>query len=579
MLQSLRIRNLVIIEDLSVDFSPGLNLLTGETGTGKSIVVDAVGLVVGRRADRSLIRSGTDRTIVEALFQVEPDSAAVRWAEDRDMSDLFDGGQLLVRREMASSGGTVRLNGSPCTLSLLAELGALLLELHGQHEFRSLLSPEHHLALLDRYGGHGAPLDDVRESFRKVKESRQRLDELRRAAEGRSERIRELEAASREIDAVAPRPGELVELERERELLRNAGEVSRLVEEIVELAYEGDRTAASMAAAAAKKARRLSDLDPTMAEIASRLESSALEIQESGAAVRDYRDRNDFNPDRLEQVEARRAALEHLLLRYGADEAAVLERRSDIEGELTRMQDLDGALEQDELELDRAEKEYAVAAIELGRRRARAAKALAPAVEKQLSVLALGKARFDVHLGRGSGETIATNDGEALPLTARGAERAEFLLAANPGEPARPLSRVASGGELSRVMLALHGAVDGAGDDRAIVFDEVDAGIGGRVANAVGARLARLARRNQVLCVTHLPQVAAFADRHFAVRKSVRDGRTSTTVEVLEGERRIEELARMLGGRQVTPTSRKHAAELLATTSVPARTASSRRET
>jgi DNA repair protein RecN (Recombination protein N) len=577
MLHSLRIRNLVIIEDLSVDFAPGLNLLTGETGTGKSIVVDAVGLAVGRRADRSLIRTGADRAIVEALFEVSPDSPAVRWAEERDMPDLFEDGQLVVRREVSASGGSVKLNGSPCTQSMLAELGPLLLELHGQHEFRSLLSPERHLALVDRFGGLGDRLAVVGDRYRGVKAARQRLEDLRRAAAGRADRLAQLEASLREIDEVAPRPGELADLERERELLRNSEEVSRLVEEIVELTYEGERTAASLASTAARSARRLAEVDPTMIDVAQRLGASAVEIQEAGAAVRDYRDHNDFNPLRLEQVEARRAALDRLLLRFGTDEQQVLERRAEIHEELARVRDLDGAMAEDERELRQAEAEYAAEARLLGEQRSLAAKKLAPAVEEQLSALALGKARFDVRLEAATGEAVRVDGHDPVPLTVRGAERGEFLLAANPGEPSRPLNRVASGGELSRVMLALHGAVDGAGDDRTIVFDEVDAGIGGRVANAVGARLARLARGNQVLCVTHLPQVAAFADRHLAVRKKVRGGRTNTEIEALDGKQRIDELARMLGGRQVTPTSRKHAAELLATTAGPVRSARSRR--
>jgi DNA repair protein RecN (Recombination protein N) len=578
MLQSLRIRNLVIIEDLSVDFAPGLNLLTGETGTGKSIVVDAVGLAIGRRADRSLIRAGADRAIVEALFQVGSDSAVARWAAERDMPDLIEDGQLVVRREVAATGGSVKLNGSPCTQSMLAEVGALLLELHGQHEFRTLLSPERHLSLLDRFGDLGERLEVVGDRYRAVNEARRKLEELRRAAEGRADNVARLEAALREIDAVGPRSGELGELERERELLRNSAEVSGLVEEIVELAYEGERTAASLASTAARSARRLAEIDPTMAEVAARLVASSLEIQEAGAAVRDYRDSNDFNPQRLEEVEARRAALERLLLRFGETEDDVLERRSEMQDELARVRELDGAVAEDERDLRRAEAEYVTEARLLGERRQRAARELAPAVEEQLSALALGKARFDVRLAAAVGERVQGEGDETVPLTVRGGERGEFQLAANPGEPSRPLNRVASGGELSRVMLALHGAVDGAGDDRTIVFDEVDAGIGGRVANAVGARLARLARGNQVLCVTHLPQVAAFADWHLAVRKQVRGGRTSTAIEALDGERRVEELARMLGGRKVTPTSRKHAAELLATTTGPARPARSRRE-
>jgi DNA repair protein RecN (Recombination protein N) len=575
MLRSLRIRNLVIIEDLTVEFAPGLNLLTGETGTGKSIVVDAVALAIGRRADRSLIRAGADKAVVEALFEIESGSAAESWATEQEMLDLFEDRHLVVRREVSATGGAIRLNGSPCTRAMLADLGSRLLELHGQHDFRGLLLPERHLALLDRYGGHDEQARKVRERHQGVLDARRRLEELRLAAENREEQARALQAVVREIESVGPEPGELARLDRERVILRNAEAISALVEEIVERTYEGEITAASLASAAARSASRLAELDPSMSEIVQRLETAAVEIQEAGSAVRDYRDRNDFNPDRLEMVETRRATIERLVLRHGADEAELLARRDEAREQLDGLQGLERELEEASEASGAAERAYTGSARELGARRRETARDLAPGVERQLGALAFGKARVDVCFSESAGDTISCDGGEPVSLHPRGAERAEFMLAANPGEPARPLSKAASGGELSRIMLALHAVIDGAAEDRVLVFDEVDAGVGGRTADAVGARLARLARSHQVLCVTHLPQVAAYADRHFAVRKWVREGRTRTRVEALDGKQRIEELARMLGGKQATSTSRRHASELLAAAANRSRTKSS----
>jgi len=578
MLRSLRIRNLVIIEDLGLDFGPGLNLLTGETGTGKSIVVDAVGLIVGRRADRSLVRAGADRAVVEALFEVSPGADVERWLAEREMGDLLEDGQLLVRRELSPTGGTVRVNGSPCTLAMLAELGTLLLDLHGQHEFRGLLLPERHLEVLDRFGGLGGAAERAERLYREVAAARGALEALEREDEQRDLRRRQLEQTIREIEEVSPQPGELAELERERGVLRHAEEITRLAEEVAELTYEGDSTAASLAATAARRARRLAELDPSLGDIAERVASASVELQDCGRSVRDYRDRGDFNPARLERVEARRVAIERLMLRHGASEEEVLRALQTARDELAGWIDRDRRLADARETVSAAERAYRDAAQDLGRCRHEAAEILAPAVERQFAALALGRARLGVRFSPAPGPPVPKDADDALPLHPRGAERAEFELAANPGEPGRPLHKVASGGELSRVMLALHAVADGASGDRVLVFDEVDAGVGGRTADAVGARLAELARRHQVLCVTHLPQVAAYADRHFAVRKWVRGGRTRTEVRPLEGESRIEEMARMLGGRAATETSRRHASELLHTAGRATRPERSRRE-
>jgi DNA repair protein RecN (Recombination protein N) len=386
---------------------------------------------------------------------------------------------------------------------------------------------------------------------------------LRRIAQERAERGQDLRRAVEEIDAVQPELGELAALDRERSILRNAERVSRLVEELVELTHEGESPLPAQGRAAARRAAELAGIDPELEEAAARLEAAALELQDLGALFRDYRSGLQFDPQRLEEVESRRVALAHLCLRYGPDEQAVLDHRDAAREELSALESIDSEIEQVEGQTREAAERYLVAAAQLGAARQAAADRLAPEVEGQFCALALNKARLDVQLASARGETVQGVDGREGVLSPRGTERATLLLAANPGEPFAPLHKAASGGELSRVMLALHAVVQDAGEGRVLVFDEVDAGVSGAVADAVGSRLSGLARRQQVLCVTHLPQVAAYADRHLAVSKSVRGGRTRAVIDELEGEARVGELAKMLGGKRATATSRRHATELL----------------
>jgi DNA repair protein RecN (Recombination protein N) len=564
MLSTLRIRNLVIFEDLTIRFGPGLNLLTGETGAGKSILVDALGLLSGARADRSLVRSGAERAIVEAKFDIEESSTVANWAREQAAFDDIEDGQLIIRRELPAAGnGRILINGSPSTLGLLREWGSRLLELHGQHEQQSLLSSERHLSLLDRVGGHDGSLAEVEGCYRRAVEERDRRERLRGAVAKREERRSELQGVLRDIDAVNPQPGELEELDRERMLLRNSSRVAQLLEELIGLCHEGEPTAASLAFGASRRAAELAELDSSLDDQARRLQAAALELQDLGSSFRDYSDNIKFNPDRLEELESRMVALERLRLRFGEDEQAVIAHRKEAAAELAALGRIEDELAEMESKVRMAEEAYAEAAGELGARRRAASGKLRPAVEKQFQALALKKAKFDISFSMARGDVVMTADGDSLPLRALGVERAEFLLAANPGEPASPLSKSASGGELSRVMLAMHMVLEGAAEDRVLVFDEVDAGIGGAVADAVGARLSRLAGRHQVLCVTHLPQVAAYADRHLAIRKYERNGRTLAEIKDLAGEGRVGELARMLGGKKATPASLRHAAELL----------------
>ncbi len=557
-LRTLRIRNLVIIEDLTVDFGPGLNMLTGETGAGKSILVDALDLIAGARADRSLVRAGEERAIVEALFDLEGDARVGEWLIANGIAPEAPE-EVLIHRDVASKGaGRVRVNGSPCTLALLGTLGRHLLELHGQHEEQSLLAADHPMQVLDRFGAHGDACERVRLQAQAVRDRRAELTRLEEAARDRAERVARLQETLRDVDELDPKPGELDSMAQERRVLQNSTHIAELADRIVAATAEGEGSLSERSASAARDADRLAELDPSQLELAERLRSLAVELQDVGAGYREYRDRADFDPGRLEALEARRTAIERICLRYGAEEAELVERRETAATELAQLESLDERTEHAAAEAKSTEHSFVAAAAELTRAREAAGGKLVPRVKRQFKALALDQADFSVHFGPARGEAL--DDG--TPLNAAGVERVEFHLAANPGEPARPLAQVASGGELSRVMLALHVVAD-TGSGRVLVFDEVDSGVGGRVADAIGARLGRLAQGRQILCLTHLPQVAAHADQHFRVEKQVTRGRTRTAVASLGSDQRVDELARMLGGKKPTPASRRHAGEML----------------
>ena len=563
MLKTLRVRHLATIEDLQVDFGPGFNVLTGETGAGKSILVDALGLVAGDRADSGLVRAGAERGVVEAVFEVEDAASLATELEARGLEP--DDAGLVVRREIAAEGaGRVFINGSPSTLSVLRELVDERVEIHGQHAHQGLLSAEGHTDLLDAYGGLGEGRAEVERAWEGVSASRARLRALESAARERDTRLEALRRIVSEIDGVNPREGEGEALDRERRILQNAGRVATLLEEATDLLYEGETSAASLASAAAKRAAALADIDEGLADVAARINAARVDLEDAAVALLRYRETADFDPSRIEEVESRRAVLERLRLRYGATEEEVLAARESAAGEIASLERLDDEAGEAAGRLQEAMAVYRRVATRLTEARKAAGSRLGPSVEKQLRALSLPAARFRVAFEEPRG---AERD-HGVVLHRRGAERAEFAFSANPGEPPKPLAKVASGGELSRTMLALHVVLDGAGRGRTLVFDEVDAGVGGSVASAVGVRLARLASAHQVLCVTHLPQVAAHASRHYHVRKGVVSGRARTDVAALDEESRVSELARMLGGAKTTTASRRNAEALLAEASI-----------
>jgi DNA repair protein RecN (Recombination protein N) len=552
MLQTLRIRQFVLVEDWSLEFEPGLTLLTGETGAGKSILVDALGMIAGQRADRQLIRKGAERAILEACFSLRDSSSALAWAADHGFDEILDEKQVVIRRELPLEGaGKISINGSPCTLAMLRGLGGCLLELHGQHEQQSLLQPERHLELVDRFGAHGDALAAVAAAFGQVRHSRERHRDLVARCADRLKRAAELRADLASIEAVAPEPGETEALDAERRVQAHAVKMGEWLDAALEATRDGETSAAARICLAARAVGNAVDVDPALDGIAKQLAGALLEIEDAAEVLRDYREGLIFQPGRLDEIESRRARIRDLLLRFGATETAVLDHAGALRAELGALDGLDDAVEAAEQACAAAERDYRAAAARLTRARKKAAKKLIPALEAELHQLALAEARFDV---------VWTRD---MPVSILGAEGAVFQLAANPGEGGRPLHKVASGGELSRVMLALHAVLEDVGGGRVLVFDEVDTGVGGAVADAIGSRLSSLAARNQVLCVTHLPQVAAHADGHLRIRKVREGGRTHAAAEVLDRDTRVEELARMLGGRGPSPVSRRHAEELL----------------
>jgi DNA repair protein RecN (Recombination protein N) len=561
MLRELRIRNLAVIEEVVVPFAPGLNVLTGETGAGKSILVDALLLIVGARAQPDFIRSGEDVAVVEALFEVD-ESGPVAALLDESGHRLGDG-QLVVKRELARSGRhRVFVNDGAATVGLLERLGDLLVELHGQHEHQRLMEPARQLDLLDRFG-------ECLDQRERVAALVRRWDAARAALAGLREEIRESARQEdlyrfqlSEIDAVRPRDGEEDELRAELRRLQHAERIMSGLQEALGLLHEDESSAATTLSRAGALLRGLARFDADAEAPAEGIEAVLAQIDDAVASVRVLRNRAMADPERLSEIESRLDAIAKLKRKYGETEAAVLVYRQEIGAALDRIgsHDLVGA----EREVETLARSASEEARTLTEARERAAQRLERLIQKEVRNLGMEQCRFRVSLSREpAGADQLGYGGSGWRVGLRGAETAEFLLSANPGEDVRPLAKVISGGELSRTMLAVKTILAAADEMPTLVFDEVDAGIGGRVADVVGQRLRQSAAGRQVLCVTHLAPIAAHATYHLLVDKRVTRGVTRTRVTVLDESARVEELARMLGGERVTDASRRHARELL----------------
>ena len=565
MLTTLRISGLAIVDKAEVVFGPGLNVLTGETGAGKSILVQALHLVLGGRMPPDALREGAEEAVVEALFELPRRHPVLERLVAAGLPVPVEGGEVLVRRSAARGGrGRAFVNGALCTVGMLETCARGLVDLTGQHEHVTLLDEAAHVALLDAFAGvdgEGGLLARYRDAHAVLASALRRRAELARAGEERARRADWLAFQLGELDALRPVAGEDQVLEHERQLLAGAERLRGAARGAEAAVYGEEGSAAERVGRAVRFLAEAAGLDPRLEPALALLRSALAEIEEAARTLARYGESVGGDPERLEHVLERLDALRGLGRKHGGTLEAALARAEEMRAELRQVSGDDAELARLEGAIVEARRDAGGLAAELGLRRREAAKAFAREVQRELGALAMGRCRIEVAFHRPEGES---DDGEPA-LGPDGAERARILLAANPGEPSRPLARVASGGELSRVLLALKRTLARADPVDTYVFDEADAGIGGAVADAVGRLLAEVSRERQVICVTHLPQVAAFADRHLLVEKRLAGGRTATAVVSLAAPaERQGELARMLAGATLTPSALAHAGALLA---------------
>lgn len=552
MLLTLSITNFAIIDRLEVEFGPGFNVLTGETGAGKSIVMDALGLLLGDRASPELIRAGCEEATVEALF----DLSGRADLQDAIAGGGFPAGDDLVLRRVVSRAGRSRayINGGLATLAQLQPLTEQLVGVCGQHEHQALLGREAHLPLVDQFGGYEDLGREYREHFAAWRATGEHLARLTEAERERTRRLDLLRYQAREIDEAQLRSGEEEELAAERLLLQNAERLAAAASGGYEALYAADGAVCAVLGRVAGELEGLAGIDPELGQLAETLRQSLYTLEDAAAQLRGHLGRISCEPGRQDQIEERLALLTALKRKYGGSVTEILAQQAAITAELNELEHAEETRAALEAELAARLDALLATGRRLGAARQEAGERLGAAMQCELADLAMSGARFELQL---------TPLPEPGP---HGLERGEFLLAPNRGETLLPLARIASGGELSRILLALKRITPGRDQVPTLVFDEVDAGIGGATATAVGEKLRAVSRTAQVLCVTHLPQVAAGAGRHFLVSKHEVAGRTVTGVELLDGEARVVEMARMLGGAQVTDTTLAHARELIGMT-------------
>jgi DNA repair protein RecN (Recombination protein N) len=570
----MRLENYAVIDNLVVEFGPGLNLLTGETGAGKSILVDALALLLGDKASSDVIRDGTERAMVSALFEAEGAAekplAAILEANGLDESD---DGALILRREIAASGkGRVFVNNQPATVAVLRLLAPYLATIHAQNESILSFDGPARLELLDAF--EGSELEAVETKFAAWKEIRTRIEDLER---GEQDRLRLVDLwifQKREIEEGRLQSGEDEQLETEKRVLANAEKIYNAAMNAFDLLYEGNGSTASSLRAAQKQVEELVRYEPKFQDALAALETARISVEDVGATVRDYAGGIHASPEHLAQVEDRLALLDRLKRKYGPTLEAVIQFGVDVSRKFSEVENKDEILRGLRNELAKAAGDYLRAARQFSKKRADAARRLEKLVEAEINDLAM-KSTFRIEM------TSSEEEGNWTPS---GIDQVGYMISTNPGEPLRQLEHIASGGELSRVMLALKASVEaespraraiGAkdpasrkgrekwGTQKTMVFDEIDTGIGGRAAEAVGRKLKSLARSSQVLCVTHLPQIATFGDHHYVIEKKASAGRTRTSIRRVTGEERTEEVARMLSGAKLTETSRKHAEQMI----------------
>ena len=552
MLSLLHIENIALIQSADIRFEPGFNVLTGETGAGKSIVIDSIGAVLGERTSRELIRTGAKSALVTAVFTQVPN---LPWLEENGFPTGEE--ELLLQRELQGDGRNVcRIDGKLVTVAQLRELGRQLLNIHGQHDGQQLLDPASHLGYLDQFGGCQPLLESYQEAYRKWHDIRREMDKLQMDEAERSRRVDTLNYQIQELERAQLKAGEDEELSARRTLLRSAGRLMEAVQS-AEFALSGDEDrdgACSLIAQAEGEVQGVSSISPELSELSEKLTALRCAADDAADTLRDLSRSFDFSPGELDQVEERLDLLYRLRKKYGPTVEDMLSYLDRCRKELDQIQYADDTLARLEKDLKKAQKEAARRGEVLSQARREAAGALQARVQEELRQLDMPKVQF---------QTEFTPKGGEAGMDETGLDEVQFLMSANLGEALKPIQKVASGGELARIMLALKNVLAEGDQIGTLVFDEVDTGVSGRAAQKVAEKMAQVARGKQVLCVTHLPQIAAMADTHFSVQKGERDGRTYTRLERLDRSQRREELARLIGGASITPSLLESAEELL----------------
>ncbi len=554
MLRTLHIRDFAIIDEITLELEPGLVAFTGETGAGKSILVDAVALLLGARADGVMVRQGAKKAYIEGVFYLSPEvqQALKPLLTEQDLWDDESPEELVLAREIRRQGRhPARINGRLVSLQTVRQVATHLVDIHGQSEHLSLLEPRHQRALLDRYAQVEHLLRTYQDLYRRWQARKRDIENLREQLRTAARQMDLLRYQIEEIEAANLQPGEEEALRQERNRLVHAERLARWVQEALQLLDEGtpeSPAASDLVGQATALLEDMARIDPTREVLARRLQDALDVLSEVARDLHHYAGDLEFEPQRLDEVEARLALIENLKRKYGESIEAVLAYADQARAELETLTTADERLAQWEAELESLTQELARVAWELAQKRRKAAERLAQAVQRELADLRMPHARFRVDVAsRPDPQGLLLPTGERVAFDRYGIDRVAFLIAPNPGEGFHPLAKIASGGEMARIMLALRQALARQDPVPTLIFDEIDQGIGGRMGAVVGRKLRALARHHQVLCVTHLPQLAAYAHQHFNVEKMVQQGRTVTRVRPLQGEARVQELAHMLG--------------------------------
>jgi DNA repair protein RecN (Recombination protein N) len=554
MLSLLKIKNIALIEELEIEFSLGLNLLTGETGSGKSIIVDSLGALTGERISTDLIKSGKETAQIEGLFNVKI-SHELNAIFDESGVEIDD--EIIVRRELSLTGkNRIFVNNQSVTQGFLRKIGTFLVDIHGQGEQSTLFNQATHLEILDEYAKHGSLREKTAEKFREFAAIENELKDLRSDDAQKLQLLDILRFQVKEIEIAQINFNEDDELDEEKRRLNNSEKVSLLSDESYDFLYENEDATITTLEKVVRRITELSEFEKSFADYAEGLSNAQATLEDLAIAVRTFRGKLEFSPERLEEIESRLAEISRLKRKYGGTIESVLQHLSESQNRLLGIED--SSLREEELrkKLAKIREEYLAVAHKLHEARTNAAKKFEKNVEENLKAVSLEKARFEVRI-----EFDENND---KSFTAKGFDNIEFYFSANIGEAVKPIAKVASGGETSRLMLILNTTTKLAVDGKTVVFDEIDAGIGGRVAEAVGLKLKELSKNQQVLCVTHQPQVASLADEHFQISKEMTKDRTNVSVKILDSTERIEEIARMLAGEKITDSARNHAKEMIA---------------